>query len=250
MNRYTLTRLFSIIFLICLLFSACSDGSDDDGDPGEPDSTGGSPIKVTVRGENPRYFSLVTGTEVKGTAIASKAWDIAFPNIRQIWTNSGATASQKSSGGLGGVWHTDSTDFDSVTLTADKKEGVDSDSGFDYSFLNTDLCRYVIGMNSNAQFTSFLKNFNVMSYVGFDNENDVDAGAKGNAYGKSLFYLYDKKAFYKNDPPAKMPPAFETTGQVYIVQHGDGTHHSKIQVTRYVRSSTKETFEVRYENLD
>jgi hypothetical protein len=246
MNRYALKRLFSIILLFCLLFSACSDGSDDDGDdPGEPDSLGGSPIIVTVHGNNPRYFSLVTGTEVKGNAIASKAWDIAFPNIRQIWTNSGDTASQKSSGGLGGVWHTNSTDFDSVTLT-DKKENVTSP--FDYTPFNEDRHSYVIGMNANAQLVLLEKNFNVMSYVGFDNETAVDGRTEENYY--SMNYLYDKKNFYKNDPPGTMPPKFKMTDQVYIVQHGDGTHYSKIQVVRYVRASPREIYEVRYENLN
>jgi hypothetical protein len=249
MNRYALTCLFSIIFLFCLLFSACSDGSDDGGgDPGEPDSTGGSPIKVTVRGENPRYFSLKTGTEVKGGAIAGTDWDIAFPNIRQIWTNSGDSATQKSSGGLGGVWHTDdSADFDSVT-TFDDRKTVDSD-GFDYTPFNTDLARWVIGMNANAELVTLEKNFNIMSFVGFDNETEGGVGlTEGNPY--SMNYNYDKKSFYKNDPPGTMPPNFVTTGQVYIVQHGDGVHHSKIQVTRYVRNAPNETFEVRFENLD
>jgi hypothetical protein len=246
MNRYTLTRLFSIILLFCLLFSACSDGSDDDGDPGEPDSTGGSPIKVTVRGDNPRYFSLVTGTEVKGGAIASKAWDIAFPNIRQIWTNSGDSASQKSSGGLGGVWHTDSTDFDSVTL-GDKQENVTTP--FDYTPFNTDLHRWVIGMNANAELVLLEKNFNIMSYVGFDNETEGGVGLTSDK-PYSYNYLYDKKNFYKNDPPGTMPPNFVMTGQVYIVRHGDGVHHSKIQVTRYVRLPPNETYEVRFAPLE
>jgi hypothetical protein len=246
MNRYALTRLFFIIFLVCLLFSACSDGSDDDGDPGEPDSTGGSPIKVTVRGNSPRYFSLVTGTEVKGGAIASTAWDIAFPNVRQIWTNSGDTATQKGSGGLGGVWHTDSTGFDSVTL-ADKQENVTSP--FDYTPFNTDLARWVIGMTSDAEFATFKKNFNVMSFVGFDNETEGGVGlTDGTPY--SYTYLYDKKTFYRNNPPDLMPPNFVTTGQVYIVQHGDGVHHSKIQVTRYVRNAPNETYEVRFAPLE
>jgi hypothetical protein len=248
MNRYTLTRLFFIIFLFCLLFSACSDGSDDDdSDPGEPDSLGGSPITVTVRGNFPRYFSLVTGTEVKGGAIASTAWDIAFPNIRQIWTNSGDSALQKSSGGLGGVWHTDSTNFDSVTL-ADKKEGVDSESGFDYAFLNTDLSRYVVGMNANADLVLLEKNFNVMSFVGFSNETDVGVGLTSDK-PYSYTYLYDKKNFYSN-PGGVMPPKFITTGQVYIVRHGDGTHYSKIQVTRYVRHAPNAIDEVRFAPLE
>jgi hypothetical protein len=246
MNRYTLTRLFSIILLVCLLFSACSDGSDDSGDPGEPDSTGGSPIIMTVRGNFPRYFSLTTGMEVKGGALASTAWDIAFPNIRQIWTNSGDSALQKSSGGQGGVWHTDSTDFASVTL-ADKKENVTSP--FNYTLLNTDLHCWVVGMNANSQLVLLEKNFNVMSFVGFDNETDVGVGLTSDK-PYSYTYLYDKKAFYKNDPPTLMPPNFVPTGQVYIVLHGDGVHHSKIQVLQYVRNAPNETYRVRYENLD
>jgi hypothetical protein len=250
MNRYTLTRLFFLILLFCLLFSACSDGSDDGGDPGEPDSTGGSPIIATVYGSSPRYFSLTTGREVKGNAIASTAWDIAFPNNRQLWTNSGDSALQKSSNGQGGVWHTDSTNFDSVTL-ADKKENVTTP--FNYADFNEDKACWVFGMTSYSEFALVQKNFNVMSYVGFDDEDKPDAGLfQETAYSisGSIFYLYDKKAFYTNDPPNIMPPNFVPTGQVYIVRHGDGVHYSKIQVNRYVRASPKETLEIRYENLN
>jgi hypothetical protein len=107
--------------------------------------------------------------EVSGAGIASEDWDLAFPNNRTIWTNSGDTAAQKLSGGQGGVWHTNKTNFDDVTL-AGKKEGVDDD-GFDYTFLNTDLCRRVVSMDGVIQ-----KNFNVMSFVGFDNEADAGVG--------------------------------------------------------------------------
>jgi hypothetical protein len=242
MNRYALTRLFFLIVPLCLLFSACSESSDD-GDSGEEDSLGGSPIKTTVHGDNPRYYSLATGTEVKGDAIASRAWDIAFPNLREIRTNSGDSAT--ASGGLGGVWHTNKTDFDSVTL-ADKQEGVDG--GFDYTPFNQDWSRWVISMNHYAQFIVLQKNFNVMSFVGFANESGGDT--QENPYAKDdIFYKYNKKAFYKNDPPTTMPPNFVTTGQVYIVRHGDGVSHSKIQVTKYVRLAPKETFEVRYAPL-
>jgi hypothetical protein len=47
-----------------------------------------------------------------------------------------------------------------------------------------------------------------------------------------------------------MPPNIITTGQVYIVLHGDGVHYSKIQVTKYTRVSPREIYEVRYESLD
>jgi hypothetical protein len=165
--------------------------------------------------------------------------------MRQIWTNSGDTASQKSSGGLGGVWHTDSTDFAGVTL-ADKKENVTTP--FDYTPFNTDLHRWVIGMNISAELTVLEKNLNVMSYVGYDNETDADVGLTGdNPY--SMNYLYDKKNFYSN-PSGSMPPSFTVTDQIYIVRHGDGVRHSKIQVLQYLRNAPNETYRVRFENLD
>jgi hypothetical protein len=253
MNRYALTRLFFLIVPLCLLFSACSESSDDGGS-GEEDSLGGSPIKTTVYANYARYYSLATGTEVKGGAIASKAWDIAFPNAREIRTNSGASAANAeggaNSGGQGGVWHTNKTDFDSVTL-ADKIEGVDPIDSFDYSFLNTDNRLWLYGMNAQAQFIVHQKNFNVMSYAGYDNENDPGVGEdESKPYSDGMFYLYDKKNFYKNHPtPSTMPPNFIATNQVYIVRHGDGVSHSKIQVTRYVRAYPKETYEVRYAPL-
>jgi hypothetical protein len=30
-----------------------------------------------------------------------------------------------------------------------------------------------------------------------------------------------------------MPPGFAETGQIYIIRHADGVHHSKFQVTKF-----------------
>jgi hypothetical protein len=244
MNRYMLSRVFFLFVLSCLFFPACSDSSD-----GGDDGQSGSSLKLTVYGNSPRYYSLSTGKEVTSAeAIASTAWDLAFPNGREIRTNSGDSAANAeggaNSGGNGGVWYTNKTDFDDVSI-ADMQVVVD---GFDSSFLHPDTRRWVEAMDATGTLRVHQKNFNVLFFVGYDNENVTDVGtSQENCYSST--YLYDKKAFYKSTP-GTMPPKFEATNQVYIVRHGDGTHHSKIQITVYERQAPKETYTIRYEHLD
>jgi hypothetical protein len=46
-----------------------------------------------------------------------------------------------------------------------------------------------------------------------------------------IFYHFNKKSAYKGT--GGMPPGFAETGQIYIIRHADGVHHSKFQVTQF-----------------
>jgi hypothetical protein len=258
-QRYfsTLRALLPAV-LFALFLGACPmEGEDDENK--EPDITfsgGQGEMELEGKDGKPRFFSLSTGTEITAQEdIESAAWDIAFYPTRMILTNSGYTAGPLYfSGGKGGVWHTNQTDFDAVTGKDDRVIGPDPLDGRDYGEYNQDVLRYARGMaGSNMQQERYM---NVMTFVGYQNENLVDGKSLGNTF--NTYYKYDKKAFYANtfrDPDNYMtfvmPPLFYVTNQVYIILHGDGEHYSKFQVYKFVRYSyeEKDVYGVRWENL-
>jgi hypothetical protein len=183
---------------------------------------------------------LSSGEQVTGDDIASNKWDIAFKRSRLIFTNSGVTADDLSSHGQGGVWHTDKTDFDAVTL-ADKK----TDAA--YQAYYTDVTRWIPKSGGGAAESAL----NIMTFNGY---------TTGDGLSEDTFFeapvKYDQKQYYKATPGA-MPPTFEATEQVYIILHGDGAHHSKIQVVSYESDTTNmaadggaDKYIFRYKNLD
>jgi hypothetical protein len=196
-------------------------------------------IKVA---KDPLFYSLSAGKQVSDPK--TQEWDIAFPGVRQIWTNSGDTAAKYDSNGQGGVWYTNKTNFDDVTgrdqaVTEDETPALQILKNF-----NTDKARWVTGMDANANFADFYKQVNVMSFVGHGNENEPGVGmSKDTAY--NVLYGYDKKQFYYN--AAGMPPVFQPTKQVYIIRHGDGVHYSKFQVIAYTRNP--DTFAIKFAPL-
>lgn len=194
-------------------------------------------LKFSVPFEGTRYYTLNTGKEVTDPAlIASASWDIAFRNSRLIMTNSGDTAKAVSSGGSGGVWHTNKTDFEKVT---GPEARVETDpSGFDYSPYYQDTRLWTWRMGECAE-----RLMNVMSFPGYHNENSADGKTKETALGAAVVnYKYDKKAYYWNPPlpdgGLRMPPDFQPTKQVYIIRHGNGVEYSKFQVSQFVRDAT------------
>jgi hypothetical protein len=212
------------------------------------------------------FLSLSTGEIITAEAgkeqeheayetIESPGWDLAFYPARQIWTNSGVTAGGYFTGGNGGVWHTNQTDFDAVTGKDARIIGVDPVDNVDYSDYHEDVFRYAIGMAGSNMRPE--RHMNVMTYLGWSIE-DNGRGKTASNYFQSD-YMYNRRAFYANtfDAPGvmTMPPRFYVTNQVYIIRHGDGVHYSKFQVTKYIRyyegtAGYADTYGFRWENLE
>jgi hypothetical protein len=251
-NRNTILGIAGII--IALALSACPTEAEGDDDAPVISLTGSrGELELTLSDTESKFFDLATGTEITGDAVKSREWDISFYATRQIRTNSGITARENRSSGRGAVWHTEKTDFDDVVLedavNKDKSEG---DDGYDpvYGIYNTDVLRYALGMAGySVQPERFM---NVMTYLGYPNQRDNPA-MDGTTAEKMFqpFYLYDKRAFYKNVPNDAMPPNFVVTSRVYIIRHGDGEGYSKFQVTKFERDSFKyiDTYKVIWENF-
>jgi hypothetical protein len=201
------------------------------------------------------YYSLSTGQEVSGDAIASTAWDIAFDahdNSFFIFTNSGVSAEAAASGGNGGVWFTNETDFAAVNVSH-KVVGTG-----EYEHYNEDVTRYAMVMGAEP----VKEVLNVITYLGYpDSENPESNGLTAETYfhrkepdqsGMASFvpYLFNKKQCFTM---RGMPPTYTPTYQVYVIRHGDGVSHSKIQVSDvYLDIKNNEYFFVlktRYEKL-
>jgi hypothetical protein len=261
LNKIRLIRASLPLLLMAALafsFAACDMGNTDDDDDDEkkaPPPTiektekGGSVEFILKDGEK-IYLSLSTGEEITGEARFTQAWDIAFEETRLIYTNSGDTAKTLSSGGQGAVWHTDKTAFADVVLA----DAIKNDPF--YGSYNTDTIRWTNDMQGIAP-----HRLNVMTYTGYDNEDQAGSNGMTEAAHFTIYHRYDKKQFYANtftNGAMTMPPEFYTTMQVYIIRHGDGTHHSKFQVTKFVRfdpekslfDANSDTYGVRWENLD
>jgi hypothetical protein len=236
----------SIIAGLCaLLLSACP-LEDDGNNPAPPPKVsfagGAGELELTLAEGRLYCLDFATGTEVASSR--SPDWDFAFYPTRQLLTNSGYTAEQYHSRGQGAVWHTEKTGFDSVVL----EDAVKDDPV--YGKYNADLLRYAFGMAGYSAQPE--RNMNVMTYLGYPNE-DADPSQDGTVLAKQFqpFYLYNKRAYYEATV-GMMPPDFRVTNRVYIIRHGDGTHHSKFQVTKFSRDSEAhtDTYAIRWENLD
>jgi hypothetical protein len=190
------------------------------------------------------YYSLSTGQQITDPAdIASQAWDIAFMRTASVWrmimTNSGDTATDLVSSGDGGVWYTEEFELGGVGMgdKADPPEGI-------LAPYATDQKRWVDVMGSVR-----VLNLNVMTFVGYANENTVD-GSSGQPFSGTpeheMPYMYNKKQFYKS--PGGMPPGFVSTGRVYIIRHGDGAHYSKVQIY-YEPGDGTDVYSVQYLNF-
>ncbi|MDR1949386.1 MAG: hypothetical protein LBQ38_08340 [Spirochaetaceae bacterium] len=251
-----------VCFLLVLVLSGCPNPADDTSNNEKEEETaitkaqdGTYTLSFTVTGEEVKYFNLGTGEEVTDPAkIKSADWDIAFQGTRLVYTNSGDTALALDSGGFGGVWHVNSTDFDPVTLSDAVNLDFDTlqdvaDNPF-YTPYNRDIKRWEWNMSG-----AYERRLNVITFKGYDNENQATAGlTQETAF--SLGYLYDKKQFYYNPPlpngGLRMPPDFRATNQVYIVRHGNGADYSKVQISRFVRHYNEliDAYTVKAKKLD
>jgi hypothetical protein len=220
---------FAVLLCAAAFFAGCpTDPADEE--PNYGGDVDAFAFELTAAGEI-KYYSLSTREEVADPA--GNAWDIAFENSRLVYTNSGATAVTLSSGGQGGVWHTDKLDLEGVT----QNDAIKDDPL--YGPYNEDVIRYVGPMTGSAT----PRRINVMTFVGYNNEETND-GSEDKPFSSS--YLYDKKQFY--DMVSMQPLQIDDTNQVYIVRHGDGQHYSKIQI-HYERQAPKDIYQIRVSNF-
>jgi hypothetical protein len=235
---------FAVLLCAAAIFMGCPTDAGDDGEDinygtGEP---GELNVTVTSAGSETKYYSLATGAEVTDAdAIASKAWDIAFQRSRMIYTNSGDTAVAAGSGGLGGVWYTDKTDFDDVGSTDAVPISWENTEYLDFT---TDTTKYLSGMGAPAP-----SRLNVMTYWGFKSGTGTSADPY-TSYAQADFedaskwvpYGYNKKNYVSMTAMTGPNGAeFALSNQVYIVKHGDGAKYSKIQITEYTSRSAAPT---------
>jgi hypothetical protein len=243
---------FMVLFCASALFLACPTDSEDDTNYGSGET---QEKEIAVVTGTPKYFSFTTGAEVTDAAkIASKEWDIAFQPSRMIYTNSGATAETASSGGLGGVWFTNKTDFDDVS---DEDEVETTGDYAEYADFTTDVVKYTSATASNR--------FNVMTYWGFASGSGTaedpyksKTPASNPPPADFVPYTYDKKNYVSMTAMTGPNGAeFKLSNQVYIVKHGDGTNYSKLQITSYKSVSSgggmgapvTETYTFKYRNF-
>jgi hypothetical protein len=239
-----------LIVLLALSLSGCPHEPDEEEKKTPPPvialADGRGELELTLADGEEKFFDLATGKEIANSR--SQDWDISFYATRQIRTNSGVTTREHRGRGQGAVWHTEKTDFEAAVLAdAVKDDPV-------YAAYNEDVLRYAVGMaGTNSQPDRFM---NVMTYLGYPNE-DKNPSEDGTTQAKIFqpFYLYNKRAFYEATV-GTMPPDFRVTNRVYIIRHGDGAHHSKFQVTKFVRNHDNDllgpgsdTYKVIWENF-
>jgi hypothetical protein len=215
-------------------------------EPTEPIGRGGFNYALS---NTVKYFSFAQGKELDASKSNTAEWDIAIAVKKDgfcyILTNSGVTATDLGTGGQGGVWFTNKTDFDSVVL-ADRVTDFSGENA-EYANYVTDVTRYQTGM-----FNATSGTMNIMTYYGY---LSGDGLTEATAFGWSKpgppsapFYEFNKKAFAYVE--GGMPPPWFPTNQVYIIQHGDGTSYSKFQVnTLRYRSGYTFILSFRFKNL-
>jgi hypothetical protein len=246
MKRTKVFLSFAVLFCAVLFFLGCPNGNDEDDDDknygkGEPQE---KEIEVTT---GVVYYSLTTGTAVTDPAkIASKDWDIAFQRSRMIYTNSGATATNVESGGLGGVWFTNKTNFNNVS----DEDSVETTGNYaEYDDFIADVTKYMAGGGMGGGSGPTPSIFNVMTYWGFKSGTGTSTDPY-TSYAQTDFedtskfvpYGYNKKNYVKMT--SMMGPngaTYEVSQEVYIVKHGNGVNYSKIQITEYTSRSADNT---------
>jgi hypothetical protein len=228
---------FMALFCAAALFLGCPTEAGDNTNYGI-----GNPIEeeiVITTADGTKYFSLTAEglIPVTDTAkIASKEWDIAFQRSRLIFTNSGATADSVSSGGDGGVWFTDKTDFASVS-DGDRVVDFTKEGYAEYEEFTKDVVKYTSATASSR--------LNIMTYVGYaggtgtqEDWYKTNTPSSNPPPADFLPYMYNKKHFVSMTSMSGPNGAeYELSNQVYVIKHGDGVHYSKVQITEYTSRS-------------
>jgi hypothetical protein len=232
MKRVSMVFICLLSVFAAMFFGGCDNnqGSETE-EQGEGEGTitvtGDGIIAVTVKGDERCYFSTTTDEQVRGASIKTQEWDIGFQRPRTIMTNSGITAETLNSGGTGMVWYTDKTDFDAVVLSDAVKTG-------ELNGYFTDTSKWFNSMSTDQNIT-----YNVINYTGYKT-------GSGTAEDPFKTAEYNKKQFYKREGSGSYP----VTKEVYIVQHGDGVHFSKIQISSYEYGANSDTYIIKYKPLN
>jgi hypothetical protein len=200
---------------------------------------------------NIKYFSLSQGVELPASKRNTAEWDIALEHVAgffYIYTNSGYTATSfGGTGGQGGVWFTDKTDFDDVTL-ADKVTDFTGENA-EYEPYVADVKRYQESMGDVGA-----SSMNIMTYYGYEAGDGLSLItafkiSAGMYTFSEPFFKFNKKAFAAAS--VAMPPFWWPTNQVYIIRHADGSSFSKFQVnTFFYTVGYKFTVSFRFETLE
>jgi hypothetical protein len=225
-----------------LCFTAC---------PTEAENEGGDLIEVSlpIDGTGERhYYDLSSGTEVSNPG--GDNWDLAldaYGGAFFVLTNSGVTAEETSSNGLGGVWFTDTTDFDAVTAAAQRTIPAE---GSEYEPYTADVYRYTMVMAAEP----VKQILNVITYAGYPSGDGLSAETRFGYHMPGDMAVYSPYNFNKKQAyrMTGMPPNYTPTKQVYIVRHGDGVKHSKVQLSEVYREAGSPSLfvmQVRYENF-
>jgi hypothetical protein len=197
-----------------------------------------------------QYYSLTDGTKLKLSDKSTKKWDIAMgrytsPSYLFVYTNSGITATELGTGGQGGVWFTDTTDFNSVTSASGR---VTDFSGVyaEYEPYTKDVHRWIQGMNGVSK-----QRLNIITYYGYPSGNGL---TEASHFGmdeeneEMIFFTYDKRAAYKGI--GGMPPQYEPTQQVYIIGNPDGITFFKFQIVKIAVSGQSYAVDFKFAKLD
>jgi hypothetical protein len=239
---------------ICCLLSAIFTAALFTGCAAEPEDRGGNLIEISlpIDGSGERhYYDLSSGAEVASPGMDN--WDLALEahdGAFFVLTNSGVTAAELSSSGLGGVWFTDRADFGAVTA-ADQK--VTPAEGSEYAAYTADVYRYTMVMAAEP----VKQILNVITYAGYPSGDGLAPATRfeynppdqGNM-ASFVPYLFNKRQAYRMQG---MPPNYTPTSQVYIIRHGDGQSYSKVQLSEvYLESGDPSHFviQVRYELME
>jgi hypothetical protein len=253
---FPLTLLIAAL-LAALLLAACPQPAGDDGGDTSPAQGGeGSFSQVfnsfsgdSTGDSNIKFYSLSQGKVLDASKAATREWDIAMAHgggFFFIYTNSGTSAAKYGSGGLGGVWFTDTTGYNAVTSTAHRVTDF-SGSYAEYKPYVTDVDRWHGSMGGTIP-----SRMNIMTYYGYYSGDGLTSATgfelSPDAPLANEFYEFDRRAFAYAG--TVMPPEWYPTSQVYVIRHGDGLGYSKIQITRF-EYHTGYTFYLtfRYKNL-
>jgi hypothetical protein len=200
-------------------------------DPVGPVAALGSSFSYTLS-NTIKFISLSRGVELPASKKNTNEWDIALEvsgtdGFCYIYTNSGESARAFGTTGQGGVWFTNKTNFDAVTLTDRVTEYTGENAQYvDCAAYETDVIRHQVGMT-----TAPAKGMNIMTYYGYasgtGSETDPFLWSTPGP-PEAPFYEFNKKAF--GAVTGGMPPPWYPTKEVYIIRHADGTSYSKFQV--------------------
>lgn len=253
--NFSTVLLWSACILAALLLAGCPTEAADDGDDGDNGPVTGifdfeNLLFQAAEGTPPniKYYSLALGGEVDASKRATAEWDIALEALGSffyIYTNSGYTATEfGGTGGQGGVWFTDKTDFDTAVL-ADRVTDFSGENA-EYAAYVTDVKRYQPSMTGTP-----IGTMNIMTYYGYEGGD----GSYDNPFTMSTgapfahpFFDFNKKAFAAAG--TTMPPSWYETNQVYVIRHADGNSYSKFQVYDfYYTKGYKYTISFKFEPL-